>query len=813
MKLIKLIIAVFLMPVFCIGQDIDLRSFGDFVAITSEITVTKDSTIDTNGKPIEVYLDGAFNINEDATLTFKDPVMILKNGPIFKGLGIPKFDQGSNKKIWANWFEGFHEDSTATAIVPALNRAEESCWISSEEGLYIDHGEYNFADSTWIIGYDSNNDLSYEFGTINIYGSGRGFSSVDVPQQSETIFISTSKEVPTVVMSQTKNNVFQGIVFKGTMQSGDFDMPNMDDKELHTIATERGIRDSVRSPYCAIAVDPFSRSGFDDHDKWPGLEKYYGRQTNNSAATDVTIKDCYFFNHFIGIAFTLGNGRANNEDLHILSPNFVNTGIGVVSCQTQARSIEIKAVLLNQIYSLFNGKDYGNAGTPGPYIEVVNGNTMKYAVQLAGDSYVTLKDFYCEELFGIVEHVDGDGDTEGNRRSIVSIEGNSYLALTSNENGLLESLPKTVAKIGQLNIDDGVTLTRFLDSYLPFAVQNLNVSDSRLQQMVINYNDVEPHISNSQIGAATDYDALNFNSAYAKSIMSEQKAKVNDFLFHSLNWINPLNIIVKRGDERISINNIDNKRYEVIDTGYVQLVKTGDSKGYFISSNHDKYPVNSAIVTQRGFPLLDTSYFKIFTPVVHEMEQAFVFDIDEIGVSDTVFINNMVRGLPDSMKVQVVSYQKLAPIFQVTTTQGSDTIEINFATAGGGGGGNSLPLTTSNSTLDNTYALFRTFGGPFGSSFLYGPNFENGFTNLTTVNVPIIISEPATATGTFDAYTANYTQVGYTNGIPTENGFWIRGAKVYDTDSDSIWICTNSGFIRNGNNRSGLTFKLENPNP
>ncbi|ULQ52386.1 hypothetical protein [Flavihumibacter fluvii] len=130
----------------------------------------------------------------------------------------------------------------------------------------------------------------------------------------------TFKDAPALVIQKGKDVIIHGVNFQGQYQA-----PALNTEQLYSTELENygdtTCRDSRYSPFCAIAIDPFS-GGLPPDKGYPSLKSWYRGPAKISGSTDIRIEDCTFNGFTVGAILSLAgevsdDGHMTFENIRI----------------------------------------------------------------------------------------------------------------------------------------------------------------------------------------------------------------------------------------------------------------------------------------------------------------------------------------------------------------------------------------------------------------------------------------------------------------------------------------------------------------
>jgi len=143
-------------------------------------------------------------------------------------------------------------------------------------------------------------------------------------------------------------------------------------------------RDSIYSPYCAVAIDPFRANSFPPDGGYPGndgagvpLSTYYTKAPNNSpgsGSSGLYFKDLSISNFTVCMIQSPNGQTQNGEGMIYEDIQVANCKLGFASCQGQEKANSYKNIICWGVtHTLFSNSDYGIVGSAGNvFVDNVN---------------------------------------------------------------------------------------------------------------------------------------------------------------------------------------------------------------------------------------------------------------------------------------------------------------------------------------------------------------------------------------------------------------------------------------------------------
>lgn len=314
----------------------------------------------------------------------------------FSQLDIRKFGASESKQDNSN------------EIQQAIDQA-----IKSGETVYIPLGKWRIRKPLIVANYRNE---EYDQVFIKIVGESTMW---DKGNRSE--IIASFKDAPILSIQKGKGCMITGINFQGA-----YNNPKMSVQELYASKLEdygdKTCRDSKYSPYCAIAIDPFSYRIPPDGG-YPSLTKYYRGNQSKGGSTGISISNCTFNNVTIGAIMSPNGYTQNAELITFENIRIGNCKIGITGCQPQEklnRLINIGA--WGRTHTVFAWNIYGEGGAGHYVIDGVNvaGDVVQLVHRFSGGYFpLYMYNVFAESIGSIGYWYAGSGDALTN--SIINI--------------------------------------------------------------------------------------------------------------------------------------------------------------------------------------------------------------------------------------------------------------------------------------------------------------------------------------------------------------------------------------------------------
>lgn len=301
----------------------------------------------------------------------------------------------------------------AVSLPPGMTDSEklqagiDSCIKNGIPVFDVGWGKYNLNKGLVAAKWDSVNKKYVPF-TLKIKGYAQMW---DV--NAHSVFTASFKDAPILAIHLGKGCSVEGINFQGAYRTP----ANVSTDSAFfrsNIATygDTTCRDKPYSPYCAIAIDPFSPTVPADSG-YPSLRHMY-RGIGSGGSTGYKISNCTFNNVTIGLMLSPSGMMANCELMSVEDIRIYNTKIGICGSQAQEKSnIYYNINCWGRTHTLFNWGGYGT-GTPGlTYIDKVQvaGGVVRLVNRVSGGYFPLIMTRVFTEMLGqIGQWQSGVGD-------------------------------------------------------------------------------------------------------------------------------------------------------------------------------------------------------------------------------------------------------------------------------------------------------------------------------------------------------------------------------------------------------------------
>lgn len=329
---------------------------------TIDITVNKSISI-PYGKVL-TFKTGNRLVKGDST----DPVVITGgiinapyNADIFDRNLIIKPSGLTGDKFSVKWFGAKGNDINNDQ--PAIQKAIDTVIANNEmlNRVYIPNGTYK-CDSALIL--EKFNGTSYIPHTVFLEGENSwwGFTGTG------TILKFTRKDQFGIGVQLGKGAKIKNIKLEGRFTppaATGYDWFKLDFSEF----TDPTCRDTQYSPYSAIVIDPFSRTGSLPTDRYQDLDIYYTQDDSNDSggSTGIEMEDIWITNWVIGFICSPNGHTVNAEQIRWTKIQFAKVKAAFVNCSAQEKVNVIDMVgCWDDVHTVFHKGSYGVA-TAGVY--------------------------------------------------------------------------------------------------------------------------------------------------------------------------------------------------------------------------------------------------------------------------------------------------------------------------------------------------------------------------------------------------------------------------------------------------------------
>ncbi|KIC92256.1 glycosyl hydrolase family 28-related protein [Flavihumibacter sp. ZG627] len=276
--------------------------------------------------------------------------------------------------------------------------------IKSGKSVIIPKGRYKIEKPLVVSNWDGKD---YKAVFIKIIGESTMWDMGDM-----SVIQASFKDAPALSIQKGKGCIISGIFFQGAYQ-----VPKISLSDLYRSTLEeygdRTCRDSRYSPYCAIAIDPFS-STLPPDGGYPSLKKFYRGSGSRGGSTGIRIEDCSFDKFTIG-AITSPNGSTQNAELITFQNIRIGScKIGIAGCQDQEKlNRVINLGAWGTTHTVFAFNKYG-AARPGHWtIDGVNiaGEVVQIVYRVSHGWFpLFMKNIYAESVLRIGHWQSAVGD-------------------------------------------------------------------------------------------------------------------------------------------------------------------------------------------------------------------------------------------------------------------------------------------------------------------------------------------------------------------------------------------------------------------
>lgn len=203
----------------------------------------------------------------------------------------------------------------------------------------------------------------------------------------------------------------KGVLIKGLSISGQFKFPNsLNQIQVDTLSfaewTDGKARQNTLSPYCGIAIDPFSDASVYPRpaDMYPGLEGYCLKGMGRGGSTAIQIVDCSIHNFIVGVMITPSN-QQNGELVDVIDCDLSNNKVGYAMAQAQSKECHVDRIKCwGPTHTLFDNVTYGfrqGDGAAVPFVDGVNiAGAVKQLCNINAPSFGgSFHNVYAESLF------------------------------------------------------------------------------------------------------------------------------------------------------------------------------------------------------------------------------------------------------------------------------------------------------------------------------------------------------------------------------------------------------------------------------
>lgn len=166
-----------------------------------------------------------------------------------------------------------------------------------------------------------------------------------------------------------------------------------------------GCRDNTYSPYTAICIDPFGRTGIvAEADRYPGYSAEYTPAHGQGGSTDVKIEQCRIEKFVCAFCFSPNGYTLNAEQIELNRCRIDYCKVGIAPCQLQSRSVRIYDMTMwTFVLYMVNCSLYGQGSGQVPYLEGCNiAGNVKYCFYANSTvSTVQINAFFAESFYSL----------------------------------------------------------------------------------------------------------------------------------------------------------------------------------------------------------------------------------------------------------------------------------------------------------------------------------------------------------------------------------------------------------------------------
>ncbi len=187
---------------------------------------------------------------------------------------------------------------------------------------------------------------------------------------ANTILCMNSKALPALIYQGARSCTLRNIGIVGLNSLAFYSPARPTDSQSDYILS--GCRNSAQSPYCGIAIDPFTAAPPADGG-YPGMSAYYGPPPSGRGSSEILVENVWITQFVVGIALsTAGNNQGDLMTFRNLNIQSCDTAF--VCGNSQSRNCMFLDGNINWCRQAFDTLTYG-AGTANPCNPIVSENT------------------------------------------------------------------------------------------------------------------------------------------------------------------------------------------------------------------------------------------------------------------------------------------------------------------------------------------------------------------------------------------------------------------------------------------------------
>ncbi len=300
-----------------------------------------------------------------------------------------------------NTDDDYEAIQTAIDVIIALYNTKNVYNSASNNSMQIpgriNAGPGNFRYSKGIVAARKSGVSSYADISFSLVGCTPTYGGI----WNKTSFECTSDTSFALAIQYGRNILIENIHFDGP-HSDLFSVSNTDIVELtdQQWADNYDLRMNRYSPQCAIAIDPFDTQ-ISTSDQYPGFDTYYDHQSV-SGTSQLTIRGCSFFYHYIAVANNPSKVTKNGDNIRMENSHVKYCHTAWACGNTQSRSNSIDNLYTGKIHTFIDNISIGQGNGDVP--SVMNANLAGFCKRVYNvDSWgmIRMTNSYMESVWSL----------------------------------------------------------------------------------------------------------------------------------------------------------------------------------------------------------------------------------------------------------------------------------------------------------------------------------------------------------------------------------------------------------------------------